>query len=188
MNARTADAFWAEMSPCEHFVQIYEADSAFMDTLSGFICGGLMAGQAAVVIMTKPHRIELDRRLMALGLDVDDFYANDQFISLDAEESLAKFMMNGWPGDNLFADVIREILQRARGKSDRKVRAFGEMVALLWAQGETAATIRLEHLWHQLCERELFCLFCAYPKLGFTENPSESMERVCATHSKVIAA
>jgi hypothetical protein len=188
MDAREADAFWAEMSPCEHFVQIYEADSAFMDTLSGFISGGLTAGQAAVVIMTEPHRTELDRRLMALGLDVDDFYANDQFISLDAEETLAGFMENGWPDDNLFAAVITQILQRARGKNDRKVRAFGEMVALLWAQGQTAATVRLEHLWHRLCRQELFCLFCAYPKVGFTENPSESIERVCATHSKVLAA
>jgi hypothetical protein len=28
-----ADVFWAELSPCEHLVQFYEADDVFMDTL-----------------------------------------------------------------------------------------------------------------------------------------------------------
>ena len=58
-----ASAFWAEMSACEHFVQIYEADGAFMDTLAGFISGGLTTDQAAVVIATRGHRQELDIRL-----------------------------------------------------------------------------------------------------------------------------
>jgi hypothetical protein len=73
------------MLACEHFVQIYEAGSAFMDTLAGFISDGLTAGQAAVVIATPRHRQELDQRLIALGLDVAAARAKDQFISLDAE-------------------------------------------------------------------------------------------------------
>ena len=181
------NAFWAEMSPCEHFVQIYDADEVFMDTLTGFISGGLGLGHAAVVIATPAHRRELDQRLTAMGLDVAAARSQDQFISLDAEETLARFMVNGWPDENLFANVVSDILDRA-SHNGRKVRAFGEMVALLWAQGHCGATVRLEHLWHALCQKESFALFFAYPKTGFTETPSESIARVCATHSKVLDA
>lgn len=38
------------------------------------------------------------------------------------------------------------------------------------------------------CEKKLFQLFCAYPKIGFTEDPAESIARLCDLHSKVLAA
>jgi len=178
-------AFWAEMSACEHFVQIYEADEVFLDTLAGFISGGLSEGHAAVVIATPVHRHELDKRLTVMGLDVVSARLQDQFISIDAEETLSKFMVNGWPDEKLFAKVVADILERA-ARNGRRVRAFGEMVALMWAQGHSAATVRLEHLWHRQCNENSFALFCAYPKIGFTEAASESIARICAAHSKVL--
>jgi len=186
MKEHHADAFWAEMSACEHFVQIYEADDVFMDTLTGFISGGFSPGHSAVVIGTPAHRDELDRRLMAMGFDIAGARERDQFISLDAKETLSKFMVNGWPDDARFKAVIADILDRAT-QGGRKVRAFGEMVAVMWAEGQCAATVRLEHLWHQICQDEPFALFCAYPKAGFTEDPVESIARVCAVHSRVLA-
>jgi len=183
---RTA-AFWAEMSACDHFVQIYERDEAFMDTLAGFVAGGLRGGQGVIVIATPDHRQELDDRLRAMGVDLSGAKECDAFISVDAQETLAKFAPDGWPDDDLFTQVVSDLLQRARGNG-RKVRAFGEMVALLWAKGHTAATVRLEHLWHGLCAQESFSLFCAYPRIGFTEHPKESLARVCALHSKVLAS
>jgi hypothetical protein len=184
MNQHVSHSFWAEMSACEHFVQIYEADDVFMDTLSGFIGGALLGGDGAVVIATPAHREELERRLARSGIDVASAKLGNQLVSLDAEQTLNQFMINGWPDEEKFGEVVRSILHRA-GHDGRRVRAFGEMVALMWAQGYEAATVRLEHLWHQLCQRESFALFCAYPKSGFTENPSDSIARVCAEHSKV---
>jgi hypothetical protein len=71
----------------------------------------------------------------------------------------------------------------ARG---RRVRAFGEMVALLWAQGNAAATVRLEYLWNRVCKLERLPLFCAYPKAGFTQEASASLAEICAAHSRII--
>jgi hypothetical protein len=62
------------------------------------------------------------------------------------------------------------------------------MVALLWAQGQSGATVRLEHLWHEFCQSKAFSLFCAYPRSGFTKNADDSIREICAAHSKVIAA
>ena len=61
------------------------------------------------------------------------------------------------------------LLTRGRA-GGRRVRAFGEMVAVMWARGEQGATVRLEHLWHRLCQSEAFSLFCAYPRIGFTQD------------------
>jgi hypothetical protein len=184
MNEQLPNDFWAEMSACEHLVQIYEADDVFMDTLAGFVGGALAQNDGAVVIATPTHRTALDRRLIVAGFDVESAKRQGRFLSIDAEETLARFMVDGWPDEEKFADVVREILVRAGGDG-RRVRAFGEMVALMWAKGYCEATVRLERLWHQLCQRESFALFCAYPKSGFTENPAQSIARVCAEHSKV---
>jgi hypothetical protein len=54
---------------------------------------------------------------------------------------------------------------------------FGEMVALLWARGQAAATVRLEHLWQQFCKEHAFSVFCAYPKAGFTKHPQTHSRR-----------
>jgi hypothetical protein len=182
-----SEAFWAEMSACDHLVQIYEADDAFLDSLTGFVGGALRAGQGAIVIATPEHRHQLDSRLRAAGVDVDGATLRDQFISVDAEATLAMFTVKDWPNEKLFATVVIDLLRRA-GADGRKVRAFGEMVALLWARGLAGATVQLEHLWRELCEKESFSLFCAYPKIGFTESPSESIARVCSLHSKVLDA
>jgi hypothetical protein len=106
---------------------------------------------------------------------------------MDAEECLATFMVHGWPVDHLFTNQVRQLVTRARGKNIRKVRAYGEMVALLWEKGHNGATVQLEHLWNKFCEAEAFCLFCAYPKSGFTQDMSISVNHICSAHTKVIA-
>lgn len=118
------DIFWGEISPCEHLVQIYEDGGVFLDALEGFVAGGLRVGDGVITIATS-------ERLMALGVDLDAARARDQYISVDAEETLVKFMVNGWPDEVLFTRTVNELLARARS-GGRRVRAFGEMVALMW--------------------------------------------------------
>jgi hypothetical protein len=107
-------------------------------------------------------------------------------VALLASETLSRFMVNGIPDEARFVEVAQGVLQRARGKGGRKVRAFGEMVALLWADGQCAAAIALERLWNQLQATEKFPLFCAYPHAGFKDDDADSLLSVCATHSRVI--
>jgi len=178
--------FWGEIAPCEHVVQIYENDSVFLDLLAGFVSGGVNVGESVIVIATAAHLKELNAKLTAGGLDVSFLVADHLFIPLDAEKTLSKFMVNDWPDENLFNRVVSELIMKAKGQG-RKVRAFGEMVAILWAKGQVGATVRLEQLWNKFCENEAFCLFCAYPKSGFTQDASESVMHICGAHSKMIA-
>jgi hypothetical protein len=181
-----AAVFWGEMAPCEHLVQIYEDDSLFLDTLEGFVADGLLAGEGVVVIATAKHLSALNRGLVKRDPRLARAMQGDQYLSLDAEAMLSMFMVNGWPDDELFNNFVTGVLKRA-GEGGRRVRAFGEMVALLWAQGNCGATVRLEHLWHELCEEQDFMLFCAYPKAGFTRDTQDSIQEICDAHSRVIA-
>jgi hypothetical protein len=181
-----ANAFWSEMSVCEHFVQIYESEEVFMDILASFASEALREGHVVVVIATPAHRRELNERLMESGHDLTSLRLQDRFISLDAEEMLRKFTANGWVDDELFFQFVADILARAT-KDGRKVRVFGEMVTIMWSKGYYGAAVRLEHLWHRLCIVNSFLLFCAYPKSGFAENGSEAVAHICAAHSKILA-
>src|ERR1700687_2615953 len=67
-----------------HVVQLYTHDGFLIDVLSRFIGGALAAGDAAVVIATKSHRIELERRLSAHGLDTDKAAMQGRYVILDA--------------------------------------------------------------------------------------------------------
>lgn len=180
------EIFWGEMAPCEHLVQIYEDDANFLDTLEGFVADGLLEGEGVVVIATSAHLSALHRGLVRRDPRVAKAMQGDQYLALDAEAMLGMFMVNGWPDDAQFNSFVSGILNRA-STGGRRVRAFGEMVALLWAQGNCGATVRLEHLWHKLCEQHEFMLFCAYPKTGFTRDTQDSIRDICDTHSRVIA-
>jgi MEDS: MEthanogen/methylotroph, DcmR Sensory domain len=182
----TTEDFWGELSPVEHSVQIYANDETFLGTLEAFVRAGLRVGESVVVITTLAHRTALEKRLTARGIDMTAVKARDQFITLDARTSLESFMVNGYPDPELFKSFVEGLLARAHANGGR-VRAFGEMVAMLWAQGHKEATLQLEQFWDKFCEEKTFCLFCAYPKSGFTQDVNTSLDEICATHSKIIA-
>ena len=180
------DVFWGELSACDHTVQIYEDDAAFLDALEGFVAAGIRQGDAIILIATPVHLEGLEHRLEASGFDVSAAIVRGQYIALDARRALSKFMVDGWPDEVLFEQFVDGLLARAKG-NHRKVRAFGEMVALMWAEGQCGATVRLEHLWTRLVHKESFSLFCAYPKTGFTEDANDAIAQVCAAHSRLYA-
>ena len=180
------EIFWGEVTPCEHLVQIYEDDGVFLDTLAGFAGGGIRSGDGVIIIATATHLEALRSRLAESGLDLAAAEAEDRYIPVDAEALLSRLVFRGWPDDYLFRQGVTDLLARA-GSGGRRVRAFGEMVAILWARGQNAATVRLEHLWQGICQNEGLSLFCAYPKSGFTQDANVSIQELCALHSRIVA-
>lgn len=179
---------WSQMSESEHFVQFYEADAFLLNSLGGYIHAALDAGEVAIVVATEAHRAGLEERLREYGLDSAAAKASGQYVSLDAAETLSQFMVDGSPDAGLFEEVVGGVIERA-ARGGRRVRAFGEMVALLWADGNYDAAIRLEGLWNDLSESYSFSLFCAYPMRGFgAEEFAGQLSDICTKHSRVIPA
>lgn len=173
-----------------HVVQFYSEDDFLLDDLSKFIGTALVSGDAAVVIATSAHREGLAKRLLARGLNLSQAIQWGRYAPLDAEEILSKFMLGEVPDPERFRKCIGQVLERAQmareGHSPR-VAAFGEMVALLWAQGRTAAAVRLEQLWNELGRTYPLNLRCAYPISYFNrESHAEAFLEICGEHSAVI--
>ncbi|MCI0350600.1 MAG: PAS domain S-box protein [Acidobacteriales bacterium] len=175
-----------------HTVQFYSDDQFLLDALGRLIGAALGAGDAGIVIATQAHRDELARRLTLRGLDVAEALEEGRYVVLDAAETLSRFMVNGWPDAQRFKDLISAVITRAQESAHRRgacVTVFGEMVALLWAEGKTEAALRLEQLWNELAQSHAFSLVCAYPLAGFyREDHAGPLQRICAEHTEVIPA
>ena len=171
----------------DHFVQFYETDSFLVESVATFLAEGLAHSEGAIVIATESHRVGIDKKLSALGIDVIRAKENGDYVPLDAAETLSKFIVEEVPNERRFKDVVGSIVERVSKTHSAGIRAFGEMVALLWAEGNGAAAIRLEELWNELGKRYEFSLFCAYPLNGFdSASNEESFSHICDTHSRVL--
>jgi hypothetical protein len=185
LATKEARLFWGEFAPAQHFVQFYEDDDVLLDTLTGFVAGGLTKGDGTIIIATAEHLRAITQSLVRAGVDLARVTREDRFITLDTEIALTSFMVGDVPDEQLFATLIQGLLRRV-SRRGRHVRAFGEMVAQLWARGLADATLQLEVLWQEFCDRHSFSLFCAYPKAAFTKESGEALAEICAAHSKVI--
>jgi hypothetical protein len=174
--------FWGEIAPSDHIAHFYDNDESFLIVLAGFIAEGLENGESTIVIATPQHLSGLEA-LLVNATDLPGALAENRYVALDAEEALASFMRDGNPDEELFAEMVSSLLRRS-SEGGRRVRAFGEMVALLWAKGNRTATVRLEFLWNDFCKKYGFCLLCSYPKAGFTTDPYQAVADICAHHSR----
>lgn len=184
-KTENADVFWGEIAPCNHLVQIYEQDEEILSTLETYIEGGFKKNESVVVIATLEHIDLLSNRLKK-DHDLISLNKTGMWVPLNANEVLSKFMKVGWPNENLFNETIAGVIKKARGTTNRKIRAYGEMVAILWSQGYNGATVQLEHLWNKFCEKEELCLLCAYPRTGFTQDIEKSIQHICSMHTQII--
>jgi PAS domain S-box-containing protein len=176
-----------------HVVQFYRDDSFLFEQLDQFIGPAIAAGSSALLVVTGAHRSSLFAHLRRnCGTDFALAVAKNRFALLDADETLAKFMVNGQPDAVQFNRVVGGRLARlsaAAGAPNSLVFAFGEMVAVLWARGQHEAALRLEQLWNQLSQKQVFHLLCAYPMSLFSQpQDRDALLRICAEHSQVIPA
>jgi PAS domain S-box-containing protein len=180
---------WSNLGQLEHFVQFYETDDFLLDSVSDFVGAGLGSGAACIVIATPAHRQSLSQRLQANGLDPASAHARGKYFALDAAQTLAQILQEGSPDQQQFARIIGGLIEHAV-KGQKPMRIFGEMVTLLWQQGNPATALRLEALWNELCTTtHPFSLFCAYPMSLFAGQAQEtSFTHVCEQHTQVIPA
>jgi hypothetical protein len=183
---------WFTIGDRGHGVQFYSDDDVLVDLLSRHVGSALICGDAAVVVATRAHREALERQFRRRGFAVDVAAREGRYIALDADETLATFVSDGWPDSERFLARVAPVIDRATaavGRSRARVAVFGEMVALLWARGNPAAALRVEELWNSLARTHAFSLCCGYPMKGFTsQGDAAAFMKICAQHSHVFPA
>src|SRR5262249_9376874 len=170
----------------EHFVQFYDTDAFLLDSLGGFIGTGLAEGFTCIAVATKEHRDGVEQRLNRFGFDLPRITESGKYFSIDAHEALSSLLVNNTPDPRLFRENIGGLLAKAAAGGN-PIRVFGEMVGLLWADGEYETAVALEEMWNQLQSALPFSLLCAYPVVADPYSPglARSLARICAEHSSI---
>ena len=168
-----------------HAVRFYEDDMSLCRIVSGFVAEGIAIGQPALVIASGPHNECILLNLRTAGVDVARLQQNNQLLLLDAREMLNLFMEGGLPNPERFREVASAALRRVGGGRDRTIRAYGEMVDLLWKDGSSAASIKLEMLWNNLAGTHDFSLLCGYAMGNFYKDVT--IEDVCRHHTHQVS-
>src|SRR5437867_2366900 len=171
-----------------HGVQFYEDEDYLAAAVSDFLAAGLTLGQPSVVIATEPHRNAFLRRLSNEGFDVDDASRSGHLTLLDARETLSAFMVDDKPSGERFRKTVGPVVDRGTRRTNGGVlRLYGEMVDLLWKDGNTEGAIELAELWNELGNDYAFSLLCAYAMDNFYKSAdAERFHAICRQHTHVI--
>jgi hypothetical protein len=167
----------------DHVVSFYDNDDQLTATVTAYLAASVRDGDTVIVIATPEHRAAF---LDALGAaDVTPDY--DRIQLLDAATALNRFMRDGLPDPGAFKQSVGQLL-RVASKAGRPVRAYGEMVALLWSQGNRAGAVALEQLWNDLGAMTPFSLLCAYPvSIAADVRSADDVASLCHLHTEVDA-
>ena len=147
-----------------HAVQFYGNDCSLYKTVAGFLSEGLIADQPALIIATQTHCMGILRALSDRLIDVDKARSRGDLVVIDAQDTLALFMTDGFPNGDAFDTQVGSVI-------DQLLR-------------EDAA-IRLEILWNRLATRYGFALLCGY-SMGNFYKQAQKFEEVCLQHTHVM--
>ena len=177
-NPRTSGHF--------HAVQFYENDHSLTTIVAKFLAEGFGQSQPGVVIATPEHCAAIEESLATHHLDVRRMKQLGDLVLLDARETLDTIMADGMPHAPLFKHVLGSTFSEvARIHPKRTIRAYGEMVNVLWKDGLTTAAIRLEMLWNELAKSHDFKLLCGYAMGNFYKHAA--VGEITRQHSHLFA-
>jgi DNA-binding NarL/FixJ family response regulator len=171
-----------------HEVQFYSDDLALIEGLVAYLADSLKAGNRTVVIATEAHRQAINHRLWAQPLDWPAVTEEGLYISLDTANVLSEFMDDTGPNRARFFSFFEPLFQPAQTVArdrGRRMVAFGEMVALLCAQGKPWAALEVEKLWNEVLRVHDLHLRCAYPLT--TPFEEQMYAQICREHDAVHA-
>jgi hypothetical protein len=182
------DGLLAAAGPSDHIVQLYQDQQFLNRAVCRFAAGAIANGEGVILVPTASHWEAFRPRLEAEGVDVPGAQARGQLTIVDADELLPRFMRDAMPDAPVFLGLAADVIANARGQ-DRypKVRWWGEMVNVLWEQGNVAASMSLEDQFDRLAKQHEIAIFCSFVMDNFnSEVHSRLLPRLGQNHSHLI--
>jgi hypothetical protein len=175
----------------DHVVQLYgEDDQLLAKNVSRYLAEGMRRSDGLIVIATPAHTQAIARHLAEEGASATREAERDgRLVFLDARTTLDRLLVGGQPDQALFDTVVGGALRDVRARTGSgKVRAFGEMVSLLWIEGCRAQAERLEGFWNGLLAGSDYSLYCAYRiDLFGKDKDKPGLNSIVGAHSHVLA-
>jgi hypothetical protein len=167
--------FGTGLPSADHCIQLYWRDSQIVTAVADFTQAGLEAGETIVVIATRAHRRALEATLALRDHDL----VGERYTAIDAEKALDALLDGGAIDPDRFARTVGRLIRDLVGER-RPVRIYGEMVGLLWGDGDVVGAMHLEALWNELRVDVPFALLCGY---GLHSGDNRSwLDALCRLH------
>jgi hypothetical protein len=185
---RSASDSWAAYP---HAVKFYKDEESLGRSVAEFLAPGLLERLPAIVIATPAHRHIIANELARRGIEVRQSERSGDLQMLDADEVMTQFMNGTRPDPVRFRAVVDSLIERAcKDRLPCAVRAYGEMVDVLWRRANPEGAIELEVLWNRVTTRADFSLLCGYAVGNFYKELANgpTMQMVCDHHNHVMHA
>jgi hypothetical protein len=181
------DGLLSAAGPRDHIVQLYQDQQFLNRAVCRFAAGAIANGEGVILVPTAAHWQAFRPRLVSEGVDVEGAQARGQLTIVDADELLPRFMRDAMPDAPVFFGLAADVIANARGHRYPKVRWWGEMVNVLWEQGNVAASMSLEDQFDRLAKHHEIAIFCSFVMDNFnSEVQSRLLPRLGQNHSHLI--
>jgi hypothetical protein len=172
-----------------HAVKFYNDAHSLSRTVAEFLAPGLQKKEPAIVIATPEHRVMIAAELAQRRINAAQLEREGHLLMVDADALLNQFMVADEADAPAFHAAIDELIARAcRDRQPCPVRAYGEMVDILWKRANATGAIQLEVLWNQVCTQAQFSLLCGYAVGNFFKEVASgpTLHTVCDQHNHII--
>ncbi|HEY7240554.1 MAG TPA: MEDS domain-containing protein [Burkholderiales bacterium] len=169
----------------DHFAQVYTDDDFLSEAVTEYASSGLRRGEGVILTATPAHRAAFMRVLAGEGALA---VLQGQLRLFDAEDTLTRFTTDGVLDWQRFQRLLGGVVAEMRLEYPA-VRAYGEMVDVLWQRGERDSAVQLEEFWNNLAQLQSFSLLCAYRMDNLDgEAYRGPLECICKSHTHLISA
>lgn len=173
------------LSPQNHICEFYPSAEARIKSLCNFIVPGIIKDEAVVVIATFENLLMLRNTLILYAIDIDEVVKSGQLVLLNAQKTLEQFIRQDHIDYMLFFNLMCNLLDDLKEKF-HGIRAYGEMVDVLYQTKSLELTLELEQLWADISLQYNFSLLCGYTAESFRGNHGH-IKKICTTHTHLIS-
>jgi hypothetical protein len=176
------------MKSGDHIVQLYKQDSHLTDVVTNYVVPSLLSGEGVLIIATEEHIKQFERSLKSVHINTTLLQLTRQLVMLDARSTLNNFMDGEQLNTEKFFIYMESVLADLRVEYP-SIKAYGEMVNVLWNDGNFESMLGLENLWKNLLDKHDMTLLCAFSLDELSEEREGiTFNEVCGCHSYVIPA
>src|SRR5580693_6908114 len=151
----------------DHRAQFYESETLLAKNVSEYLGEGLRRGEGLVVIASVRHWAAFRERLAPEGPLLDEATRSGRIVVLDVVRTLEAILVGGTPNDDAFRSMVGGAFDMTAGCApSAPVRAYGEMVDLLWCGDRASSAVTLERMWNVFLAQRPSPLLCSYRMSG----------------------
>lgn len=169
-----------------HAAHLHQDAESIAPQVALFANQALAAGEAVILIATQPHLHGALARLEAAGQRCSDLQQSGQLHCIDAEWSLGMMMRRNEPDLARMRTSVVPLVERALAAFGR-LSIYGELVSILWRQGNFRAITLVEQEWNRLIDCYGFALLCGYcvDVFDMEDHVHDGLASMCRTHTEL---